>query len=85
LVAGLIGAPILLFAAFEKAAVFYRHVVFTITMLAVYLGSTLYHAWPSTPGNTCCKCSIIAVFAIAGTYTRLSARFVGGWVRPCWD
>ena len=73
LVAALIGAPILLLAAFERgsAGFFIGTIVFAVTMLLLYLGSTVYHAWPQTRGK-----SFLQVFdhsaiflLIAGTYT----------------
>ena len=73
LVAALIGAPILLLAALERgsAGFFIGTIVFVVTMSMLYLGSTLYHAWPQTRGK-----SFLQVFdhsaiflLIAGTYT----------------
>ena len=51
LVGAMIGTPILLLAAFRHANIFFLigTVIFTATMLLVYFGSTLYHAWPQTP------------------------------------
>jgi hemolysin III len=72
LVAGLIAAPILLFAAFEKGSGFFvGTIVFSITMLMLYLGSTLYHAWPPTRGKYVLQVfDHSAIFLlIAGTYT----------------
>ena len=72
LVAGLIAAPILLFAAFDRGGGFFiGTVVFTITMLLLYLGSMLYHAWPPTPGKYVLQVlDHSAIFLlIAGTYT----------------
>src|SRR6202011_3604810 len=73
LVAALIGAPVLLLAALQRgsAGFFIGTIVFVVTMLLLYLGSTLYHAWPQTRGK-----SFLQVFdhsaiflLIAGTYT----------------
>lgn len=71
--AAVLGTPALLFAASERGSVpFLIGVgVFAATMLLLYLGSTLYHAWPQTPF----KCALqvadhSAIFLlIAGTYT----------------
>jgi hemolysin III len=72
-VAALIGTPILLVAAFQHGGTgfFLGTIVFTSTMVLLYLGSTLYHAWPPTRGK-----SVLQVFdhsaiflLIAGTYT----------------
>ena len=48
LLAGLIGAPILLLAAWRGGDryFFIGAAIFSAAMLLVYLGSTLYHAWP---------------------------------------
>ena len=71
--AALIGAPILLLAAFERGSrgFFIGTVVFTLTMLTVYLASTLYHAWPQTLGKYVLQVlDHSAIFLlIAGTYT----------------
>src|SRR5438128_877562 len=73
LVAALIGAPILLLVVLERGSTGFLigTIVFTITMLLLYLGSTLYHAWPQTRAK-----SFLQVFdhsaiflLIAGTYT----------------
>src|SRR6266436_7029331 len=50
LVGAMIGAPILLLAAFRHASAFFLAgtIIFIVTMLLVYFGSTLYHAWPQT-------------------------------------
>jgi len=50
LVAALIAAPILLLAAFQhgSSGFFIGTSIFTAAMMLVYLGSTLYHAWPHT-------------------------------------
>ena len=50
LVAALIAAPILLLAAFqhESSGFFIGTIIFTAALMLVYLGSTLYHAWPHT-------------------------------------
>jgi hemolysin III len=72
-IAALVATPVLLLVAFQRSSVgfFIGTVVFTSTMLLLYLGSTLYHAWPQTRVK-----SILRVFdhsaiflLIAGTYT----------------
>src|SRR5262245_7749477 len=73
LVGAIIGTPILLLAAFHHGNIpfFIGTIIFTTTMLLVYLASTLYHGWPQT--NTKSLLQIIdhaAIFLlIAGTYT----------------
>ena len=72
LVAALIAAPILLLAAFEKDGGFFvGTIVFTATMVVLYLGSMLYHAWPQTRGKSLLQVlDHSAIFLlIAGTYT----------------
>ena len=72
-VAALIGTPILLVAAFDhrNSGFFAGTIVFAVTLLALYLGSTLYHAWPNTRTKALLRlfdhCAIF--FLIAGTYT----------------
>ena len=50
LVGAIIGTPVLLLAAFRHASAFFLAgtIIFIVTMLLVYFGSTLYHAWPQT-------------------------------------
>jgi hemolysin III len=73
LVAAIIGTPILLLAAFHHGDIHFLigTIIFTTTMLLVYLASTVYHAWPQT--NTKSLLQVIdhaAIFLlIAGTYT----------------
>ncbi|MDQ3117426.1 MAG: hemolysin III family protein [Verrucomicrobiota bacterium] len=73
LLAGLVGAPMLMFAAWRGGDRFFfvGTAVFTAAMLLVYLGSTLYHAWPR--GAMKSVFQVIdhsAIFLlIAGTYT----------------
>jgi hemolysin III len=73
LVAAVIGAPILLLAAFQHGSpgFFIGTIIFTATMLLVYLGSTLYHAWPRTRAKSFFQVlDHSAIFLlIAGTYT----------------
>jgi hemolysin III len=73
LVGAMIGTPVLLLAAFYHGSVSFLigTSIFTVTMLLVYLGSTVYHAWPQTRVKSILQ--IIdhsAIFLlIAGTYT----------------
>jgi len=84
LVAGLIGTPVLLLAALHagNSGFFVGTIIFAATMLVLYLGSTLYHAWPQTRA----KCALqvfdhSAIFLlIAGTYT----PFALGPLRGSW-
>jgi hemolysin III len=73
LVGAMIGTPILLLAAFRRANIFFLigTVIFTATMLLVYLGSTLYHGWPQTRVKSILQVlDHSAIFLlIAGTYT----------------
>ena len=84
LIAALIGAPILLFAARDTGSdgFFVGTIVFIATMLALYLASTLYHAWPQTRTKYALQlfdhCAIF--FLIAGTYT----PFALGPLRGIW-
>ena len=72
-VGAIIGTPILLLAAFHHGNIPFLigTVIFTATMLLVYLASTLYHCWPQT--NTKSLLQVLdhsAIFLlIAGTYT----------------
>lgn len=86
LLAAIIGAPILLLAAWRGGDhyFFIGTVVFSGAMLLVYLGSTLYHAWPR--GMVKSAFQVIdhsAIFLlIAGTYTPFTLgplRGVWGW------
>ena len=73
LIAALIGAPILLLAALNKGGngFFIGTIVFSVTMLLLYLGSMLYHAWPQSRGKSILQIlDHSAIFLlIAGTYT----------------
>jgi hemolysin III len=73
LVGAVIGTPILLLVASYHGSLSFLvgTSIFTVTMLLVYLGSTVYHAWPQTRVK-----SILQVLdhssiflLIAGTYT----------------
>ncbi len=72
-IAALIGTPILLLAALHRgsAGFLIGTIVFTSTMLLLYLGSTLYHAWPQTRAKSILRVlDHSAIFLlIAGTYT----------------
>lgn len=87
LLGAMIGTPILLLAAFRHGdiAFFVGTIIFTSTMLLVYLASTLYHGWP--PTDTKSLLQVIdhaAIFLlIAGTYTPFGLgplRAIGGLV-----
>jgi len=73
LLGAIIGTPILLMAAFHHGNIPFLigTIVFTATMLLVYLASTLYHSWPQS--NTKSLLQVVdhaAIFLlIAGTYT----------------
>jgi hemolysin III len=73
LVAALIGTPLLLRVALQGGSLgfFIGTLVFTATMLLLYLGSTLYHAWPPTRAKSILQVlDHSAIFLlIAGTYT----------------
>jgi hemolysin III len=84
LLAALIGGPILLIAAWRGGDryFFIGTVVFIAAMLLVYLGSTLYHAWPrGTIKSIFQLIDHSAIFLlIAGTYT----PFTLGPLRGAW-
>ena len=73
LAGAMIGTPILLLAAFHHGSISFLigTIIFTATMLLVYLGSTLYHAWPQTRAKSLLQVlDHSAIFLlIAGTYT----------------
>jgi hemolysin III len=73
LVGAIIGTPILLLAAFYHGniAFFIGTIIFTTTMLLVYLASTLYHGWPETKTKSLLQVMDHAAIylLIAGTYT----------------
>ena len=82
----LIGTPVLLLAAFHHGSISFLigTIVFTVTMLLLYLGSMLYHAWPQTPAKSILQVlDHSAIFLlIAGTYTPFALgplRGVWGW------
>jgi hemolysin III len=73
LAGAMIGTPILLLAAFRHGSLsfFIGTIIFASTMLLVYLGSTVYHAWPQTRVKSFLRLmDHSAIFLlIAGTYT----------------
>jgi len=72
LCAALIGAPILLLEARRSSPGFFLGaVIFAVTLSMLYLGSTLYHAWPQTRAKSVLRTlDHSAIFLlIAGTYT----------------
>ncbi len=83
LIGALIGAPVLLLTAFNRGGGFFiGTIVFTVTMLVLYLGSMLYHAWPQTRTKSFLQVlDHSAIFLlIAGTYT----PFALGPLRGVW-
>ena len=84
LIAALIGAPVLTLAAWRGGdrLFFLGTAVFAGAMLLVYLGSTLYHAWPrGTMKSIFQVIDHSAIFLlIAGTYT----PFTLGPLRGAW-
>jgi hemolysin III len=83
LCAALIGAPILLLEARRSSPGFFLGtVIFTVTLSMLYLGSTLYHAWPQTRAKSVLRTlDHSAIFLlIAGTYT----PFTLGPLRGLW-
>ena len=86
LAGAMIGTPILLLAAFHHGSISFLigTIIFTVTMLVLYLGSMLYHAWPQTPAKSILQVlHHSAIFLlIAGTYTPFALgplRGVWGW------
>ena len=73
LVGAMIGTPILLLAALHHGNIPFLigTIIFTTTMLLVYLVSTLYHCWPRTHTKSLLQVlDHSAIFLlIAGTYT----------------
>ena len=83
LCAALIGAPILLLEARRSSPGFFLGtMIFVVTLSMLYLGSTLYHAWPQTRGKSVLRTlDHSAIFLlIAGTYT----PFTLGPLRGLW-
>jgi hemolysin III len=86
LVGAIIGTPILLLAAFRQGNILFLigTIVFVATILLLYLGSMLYHAWPHTRAKSVLQLlDHSAIFwLIAGTYTPFALgplRGVWGW------
>ena len=84
LVGALIGTPVLLLTAFHHGSISFLigTIVFTVTMLLLYLGSTLYHAWPRTRAKSVLQLlDHSAIFwLIAGTCTPFAlGPLRGGW------
>lgn len=73
LLAALVATPILLVTILERGstALLIGGGIFATTVLLLYLGSTLYHAWPPTRGKRVLQVfDHAAIFLlIAGTYT----------------
>jgi hemolysin III len=73
LLAAIVGTPILFLAAYYHGSLpFLIGIsIFTMTLLLVYLGSTVYHAWPATRMKSLLQViDHSAIFLlIAGTYT----------------
>ncbi len=84
LIAALIGAPILMLAAWRGGDRYFftGAVIFAAATVLVYLGSTLYHAWPrGTAKSVFQVIDHSAIFLlIAGTYT----PFTLGPLRGAW-
>jgi hemolysin III len=90
LVGATIGTPILLLAAYRHGSFSFLigTIVFTVTMLLLYLGSMLYHAWPRTRAKSFLQTlDHSAIFLlIAGTYTPFALgplRGTGGITMLC--
>ena len=86
LAGAIIGTPILLLAAFHHGSVSFLvgTIIFIVTMLLLYFGSMLYHAWPQTRAKSILQLlDHSAIFLlIAGTYTPFALgplRGVWGW------
>jgi hemolysin III len=86
LIGALIGTPILIRAAFRRGSPSFLigTIIFVVTMLLLYLGSMLYHAWPHTRTKSILQVlDHSAIFwLIAGTYTPFALgplRGVWGW------
>jgi hemolysin III len=84
-IAAVVGAPFLILAAANRGTAFcLGTVIFAVTLSILYLGSTLYHAWPPTRGKHVLRLfDHSAIFLlIAGTYTPFTLgplRAVGGF------
>jgi hemolysin III len=85
LCAALVGAPILLLEARHSGpGFFFGTVIFVITMSMLYLGSTIYHAWPQRRGKSILQVvDHSAIFLlIAGTYTPFTLGPLRGFWGP---
>jgi hypothetical protein len=84
-IAALVGTPILLLAALRRGSTGFLigTIVFTSTMLLLYLGSTLYHAWPQTRAKSILRVlDHSAIFLlIAGTYAVRAGSASQRWWR----
>jgi hemolysin III len=84
LAGAMVGSPILLLAAFRHGSVLFLvgTIVFIMTIVLLYLGSMLYHAWPHTHAKSVLQIlDHSAIFLlIAGTYT----PFALGPLRGFW-
>src|SRR5262245_31855520 len=73
LVGAVVATPILVFAAFHHGDIPFLigSIIFAITMLLVYLASTLYHRWPESSTKSVLQVIYHAaiLLLIAGTYT----------------
>lgn len=86
LVGAMIGAPTLLLPAFRHGSALFviGTIVFITTIVLLYLGSMLYHAWPQTHAKSILQIlDHSAIFLlIAGTYTPFALgplRGLWGW------
>jgi hemolysin III len=85
-IGALIGAPMLLMTAFQNGSrgFFVGTIVFSVTMSILYLGSTLYHAWPQTHAKEFLRLfdHSAIYFLIAGTYTPFALGPLRGTIGP---
>jgi len=85
-IGALIGAPMLLMTAFQNGSreFFVGTIVFSVTMSILYLGSTLYHAWPQTRAKEFLRLfdHSAIYFLIAGTYTPFALGPLRGTIGP---
>ena len=82
LAAAVAAAPVLLGAALERQGIAVRvgMIIFAVTLVLLYLGSTLYHSWPRTRMKYVLQVvDHSAIFLlIAGTYTPFTLGPLGG-------
>ena len=85
-IGALIGAPMLLMTAFQNGSreFFVGTIVFSVTMSILYLGSTVYHAWPQTRAKEFLRLfdHSAIYFLIAGTYTPFALGPLRGTIGP---